>query len=327
MTDKYTLTMKIYYGIANDNIDVTNVCLQRLTCNDAIEIPSGDATRSVYFTDPLDGVHKFIIIVTDDDNVTAYDEFTNIKINLVDNTITTTNEHYISIDINDRLSTIHSKLQMKHHQCHVSRAKTQLQYGGLNEEMPEQKMSIRYLTGNEKVLEIGGNLGRNSMVIASILKNDANLVTLECDPEIANQLTENRDLNNLKFHIESSALSNRKLIQLEWDTMPSESLIEGYKWVNTITLENLKTKYDIEFDTLVLDCEGAFYYILMDMPDILNNINLIIMENDYYELSHKTYIDDVLIKNNFIRVYVEGGGWGPCIHNFFEVWKKFSDTI
>ena len=56
--------MKIYYGIANNNIDVTNVCLQRLTCNDAIEIPSGDATRSVYFTNPLDGVHKFIIIVT-----------------------------------------------------------------------------------------------------------------------------------------------------------------------------------------------------------------------------------------------------------------------
>lgn len=326
MIDEYDLIMKIYYGIANDNIDVTDICLQRLTCNDTIEIPSGDKNRAGYFTDPLGGVHKFIIIITDDDNVIAYDEFTNVKINLVDNTITTTNEHYINAGVNDRLSNIHSKLQMKHHQCHVSRTKTQIQYGGLNEEIPEQKMAIRYLTGNEKVLEIGGNIGRNSMVIASILKNDANLVTLECDTEIAKQLTENRDFNNLKFHIESSALSNRKLIQLEWDTMPSETLIEGYKWVNTITLENLKTKYDIAFDTLVLDCEGAFYYILMDMPDILNNINLIIMENDYHELSHKTYIDDALIKNNFIRVYVESGGWGPCTHNFFEVWKKKAET-
>ena len=163
------------------------------------------------------------------------------------------------------------------------------------------------------------------MVIASILQNDTNLVTLECDSGISNQLTENRDLNNLKFHIESSALSNRKLIQRGWDTIPSETLIEGYNWVNTITLENLKTKYDIEFDTLVLDCEGAFYYILMDMPEILNNINLIIMENDYWDMSHKTYIDDVLIKNDFSRVYVESGGWGPCTHNFFEVWKKNDD--
>ena len=224
-----------------------------------------------------------------------------------DNTVTTLNYN----DIDCMLAQIHSHLKMKH--------------GKLNDEVPEQKMAVRYLTGNEKVLEIGGNMGRNSLVIASILENDTNLVTLECDSYVANQLTENRDLNDLKFHIESSALSNRKLIQLGWDTMPSETLINGYKWVNTITLENLKTKYNIDFDTLVLDCEGAFYYILMDMPDILNNIKLIMMENDYHEISHKTYIDDVLIKNDFRRVYVEGGGWGPCAHNFFEVWKRNDD--
>ena len=304
--------MKIYYGIANDNIDVTHVCLQRLIRNNAIEIPSGDGNRASYFTDPLDGVHKFIIILNDDDTIIAYDEFTNIKINLVDNTITTTNEHVINSVIHDRLTEIHSKLHMKH--------------GSLNEELPEQKMAVRYLTGNEKVLEIGGNTGRNSMVIASILQNDTNLVTLECDSDIAIQLTENRDLNNLKFHIESSALSNRKLIQLGWDTMPSETLLEGYKWVDTITLENLKTKYDIKFDTLVLDCEGAFYYILMDMPEILNDIKLIIMENDYHDISHKTYIDEILSKNDFRRDYVEGGGWGPCFNNFFEVWKK-NDSV
>ena len=87
-------------------------------------------------------------------------------------------------------------------------------------------------------------------------------------------------------------------------------------------MNNLKNKYNIEFDTLVLDCEGAFYYILMDMPDILNNINLIIMENDYWDLNKKQYIDTILIQNNFYRDYVEGGGWGPCYNNFFEVWKK-----
>jgi FkbM family methyltransferase len=104
---------------------------------------------------------------------------------------------------------------------------------------------------------------------------------------IANQLTENRDLNNFNFHIENSALSNRKLIQRGWDTMPSDTLLEGYSWVNTISLDNLKTKYNIEFDTLMLDCEGAFYYILMDMPEILNNIKLIIMENDYIDITKK----------------------------------------
>ncbi len=58
------------------------------------------------------------------------------------------------------------------------------------------------------------------------------------------------------------------------------------------------------------------------MPEILNNINLIIMENDYHDISHKQYIDNVLKLNNFYVDYVESGGWGPCYNNFFEVWKK-----
>ena len=41
-------------------------------------------------------------------------------------------------------------------------------------------MVVRYLKGNERVLEIGGNIGRNSLVISSILgKNSENLVVLE----------------------------------------------------------------------------------------------------------------------------------------------------
>jgi len=58
---------------------------------------------------------------------------------------------------------------------------------------------------------------------------------------------------------------------------------------------------------------------VIDMPEILNNINLIIMENDYQDISHKKNVDDILIKNNFYRDYVEPIGW--C-ENFFEVWKK-----
>jgi len=60
----------------------------------------------------------------------------------------------------------------------------------------------------------------------------------------------------------------------------------------------------------------------MDIPEILDNINLIIMENDYHEISKKEYVDEILRKNNFYRIYIEGGGWGPCTDNFYEVWKK-----
>ena len=297
--------MKIYYGITNNLIDVTSLCLSKLIKNNIITIPYGDENRANHFTDPLIGVNK-VIIIENNGIITEYDEYLQIKINTLNNTIYTTNEN----NINSIIHNIHSTLKINH--------------GNFNEELPEQKMVVRYLTGNEKVLEIGGNIGRNSLVIASILKNDKNLVTLESDENIAKQLIENRNLNHFNFHIENSALSNRKLIQQGWDTIPSDTLQPGYKWVNIITFDNLKTKYNIEFDTLVLDCEGAFYYILMDMPEILNNINLIIMENDYWDISKKNYIDEILIKHKFFTDYTESGGWGPCYNNFFEVWKKNS---
>ena len=295
--------MKIYYGIINNLVDVTNICITKLTINNIITIPYGDVNRANYFTDHLPGIHKKIFI-ENNDSVGEYDEFTQVNINLLNNTINTTNE----IVINNKLENIHSKLKINN--------------GSFKEELPEQKMVVRYLTGNEKVLEIGGNIGRNSLVISSILKNNNYLVTLESNINIAEQLIENRNLNNFNFHIECSALSNRKLIQKGWETIPSETLNEGYCWVDTITLKALKTKYNIDFDTLILDCEGAFYYILMDMPEILENINLIIMENDYNDMYKKIFIDKILQNNDFQIDYVESGGWGPCYNNFYEVWKK-----
>ena len=294
--------MKITYGIKDHVIDVTEICKELLlTKNNIIVIPYGDCNRAKHFTDPYFGIKKKIFIEIDG-IISEYEDHTGIAINIINNSINTI------VDVRRKIENIHSKLK--------------LNYGTLEDELPEQKMIVRYLKGHEKVLEIGGNIGRSSLVIASILENTNNLLTLESDENISKQLIENRKSNNMKFHIECSALSKRKLIQKDWDSKPSETLEPGFKWVNTITLEQLKMKYNINFDTLVLDCEGAFYYILMDMPEILDNINLIIMENDYHNFEHKLYIDNILIKNNFYVDYTESGGWGPCYNNFFETWKK-----
>jgi FkbM family methyltransferase len=298
--------MYILYGISKfQAIDVTELCISRKTSKNIINIPSGDCERANIFTDPYVGILKKIFIIFNDIQcIKEFDHTVEININLSDYTI----DSFSIIDIDNRLSAIHSKLQ--------------LNYGTFLDELPEQKMVLRSLSGKEKILELGSNIGRNSLVMASILENSENLVTLESDTEISERLKDNRDINNFKFHVENAALSNRKLIQQGWSTIPSEILIEGYKPVNTISLVDLQNKYKIDFDTLVIDCEGAFYYILMDMPEILNNINLIIMENDYIDPMCKLYVDDVFKSNDFYRYYVESGGWGPCYHNFYEIWKK-----
>ena len=267
----------------------------RLFKDNNIIIPSGDVNRASYFSDPLFCTHKSIF-VTNYDVTIEYNEEYRIKINTIHNTVQA-----------NRLCDIHNRLQIR--------------YGGFNEELPEQQMVFNYLQGNEKVLEIGSNIGRNTLVIASLLDSN-NFVTLESDKDIANQLLENKQLNNMNFHIENTALSKRSLIQKGWDTIESDVVLPGYKKVDTITWEQLNNKYNIPFDTLVLDCEGAFYYILMDMPEILTHINLIIMENDYCDLSKKNYIDNILKQNNFHVEYSQEGGWGPCANYFFQVWKR-----
>ena len=301
--------MKILYGLSEKMIDVTEICYDKLKYGNSIIIPDGDTNRAKYFSDPMYGFLKKIFILDNNNLFNEYNHDIKVIINLQNNEIKTININDENLYVNNKISHIHSELNIK--------------YGSFNEELPEQKMAVRYLTGVEKVLEIGGNIGRNSLVIGYLLRNNINnFVSLECDNDIANQLRENRDINNMNFHIEQSALSKRNLIQRGWDTFVSDIVPNGYKKANTITLEGLQLKYNIEFDTLVLDCEGAFYYILMDMPEILNSINLIIMENDYHDISHKNYIDNILKEHNFYVDYCEEGGWGPCYSNFFEVWKR-----
>jgi len=317
------LSIDIKYGSLYKTIDITQFVLDNCKTENYIYIPAGDVIRASIFGDPLPGILKsiFVIekesktvkdihIIKDTDvliidlcNLIMYKELSSIPFELKLN--------FGLIYNVDKLIKLHNKLQIRH--------------GDFNSELPEQMMAINYITGNEKVLEIGGNIGRNSLIISSLIKDSKNLVTLESDSEIALKLIENRDINNLHFHIENCALSKRKLIQKDWNTIVSDELLPGYKKVNTITLKELNDKYNIEFDTLVLDCEGAFYYILLDMPELLNNIKLIIMENDYRNYDHKLYIDNKLREENFEVVYSHFGGWDntcPCYNNFFETWKK-----
>jgi FkbM family methyltransferase len=357
-------TKTFYYGTPQNFLNVTDIVMNDLLSNDVIHIPSGDLSRTYYFTDPVYGVHKSFKIVDrrlpavdqrlstvesiNEKNIEMiFDHTKNVYIDLI------TNDIYTDENVPDRVKMLcdrsmeysaenntKSKQKLYHRLKTDVHSKLKLNFGSFNDELPEQLLSLKYLTGDEKVLEFGGNIGRNSLVIAHVLskrldknsnKNSQNsqnsqnfidFVTLECDPRSAEKLKINRDLNSFNFHIETSALSKRNLLQRGWNTIASDVPVAGYEKVNTITLEELNRKYNIHFDTLVIDCEGAFYHILVDMPEILDTIKLIIVENDYRNKNHKIYVDGVFKKNGFRLVYIESGGWGHFYNNFYEVWKK-----
>jgi len=214
-----------------------------------------------------------------------------------------------------------------------------LLHGSFTEEFVEQNLSVKYIKPDDVVLEIGGNMGRNALVISSIVNNEKHFVTMEPNLHFYEKLKENRDINKKHFNIENSALSTTPILFYDSLTVSLTNIEEKFPiskdhLINNknsfnecpiITYLELENKYNLSFNTLVIDCEGAFYYILKDMPYILSKINLIIMENDYENKTHYDFIKTTLLQNNFICVEslpLPGCPWpAPCKDNFYEVWK------
>ena len=71
--------------------------------------------------------------------------------------------------------------------------------GDFKLEYDEQLMSIKFIKPKARVLEIGANIGRNTLVISSLLESSENLITLETDPISADFLTKNSDKNSKAY--------------------------------------------------------------------------------------------------------------------------------
>ena len=307
--------MEIYYGIENNYKEVTYIAFTKCYKEGKLIIPDNDGKRSYIFGDPLYGIVKHILINdTKTGNEYIYDIFSKINIKIKDN-----------IDIenikNNYLEKIKNKSISPEIRLDMIQQLICIDFGNKYE---EQLMSVMFLDENATVLELGGNLGRNSCVIATLLNDNRRLVTLECSEEISKKLIHNRDINNLNFNVEVSALSKVSLSFRKKDsrTIVSDEIIEGYNKVNTITFDELKEKYKLNFDTLVVDCEGGLYQILVDEPNLLENIKLVIIINEFLDIGHKRFVDSMFDKYGLKIVYEKCGGWGHFYDCFYQVFKK-----
>ncbi len=309
--------LTVEYGVEGSYNNVTELAVESCVEDNILTIPPGDGVRAALFGDPVWGVEKYVRITLD-----GYVSIYSAKQEGVVSLPATYSKvkkscdrswYKLNLDPEQRLAMIHKHLRLTH--------------GNFRDEYPEQLMTMKYLPRDAKVLELGSNIGRNTLVIATILHDQRNLVTLECNADTCKILETNRKINQYEFQIENAALSYRPLIIRGWDSIPDDTdtkCRDGYTSIPCITFQDLEKKYSIKFDTLVADCEGALYYIFKDYPDMLDNMKLIIMENDYHNFAHKQEVDGVLQKKGFVREYVHGGGFGPCTNCFYEVWKKSS---
>ena len=201
----------------------------------------------------------------------------------------------------------------------------------LQREIPEQLMILKNLSPDSTVLELGGSFGRASCIINSILKNKQNHVVVEPNLSQSQVLQQNRDKNSFKFKIENSVISRVPLYSKNWLTYTTK--VDGSVQVPIMTVVDLKQKYGMKFDALVIDNEGNFTQNLKDFPDILDGIKYLQIEHDFnteddYRYFIKTmYGNNFKLKDRFMKEDENGPGmnWSDGLKTdpiFVSVWTR-----
>jgi FkbM family methyltransferase len=219
------------------------------------------------------------------------------------------------------LAAIHAGLDM---QNLTNTAATTAQI--MAEELPEQMLIARAVHPCARVLEIGGNIGRSTCVIASLLDDSSKLVVLESDPVSVASLYRNRVVNKLQYHVEAAALSERPLMQRGWNTadVPAGGVLPaGWTPVHTITYAQLCDRYGPGFyDTVVADCEGALTAICRDTPAFFRGVHTVVLENDFTNPGDKEVVDAAMRAAGLQVAVTQAGGWGLHAAEFFQVWMR-----
>lgn len=313
-----------YYGIEGNYANITKNVFTKCLKDGWINIPGDDDRRSILFGDPMFGVHKHIKVIEENkSNIYSSNEEIRIKVDPLESL---PNSYLPFEQRKEWWRESGSKIEDPNERLIQLQNRLRLSCEDFVEEFPEQLMITKFLDPSDKVLEIGANIGRSSCIIASILNDDKNFVTLECHPNIVEKTKRSRDLNGFTFQIEPSALSKRSMIQKGIFTYVYDELVgprptpNGYMKVKTTSWNEFKTKYPIDFNVLVADCEGSLYHIIKDEDTFLDGFNKVIMENDYRTMEEYEFVRDQLMKRGLRNVFRQKGGWGCCYSFFYEVW-------
>lgn len=169
----------------------------------------------------------------------------------------------------------------------------------------------------QTVVDIGGHIGTFTLFAAYKAKH-ATIITLEPDPKNREILTQNIFANGLlpRVKVERSALGSGEPITLY--TFPEDpggnSMFRNHEGgvpvtVETITLKGLFDRHNIRVcDYLKIDCEGAEYEALYQLPEEeLKHIRMIGLE--YHHFS-----DDPRHTASELQAYLEKHGFQVVRH-------------
>lgn len=182
-------------------------------------------------------------------------------------------------------------------------------------ERDEQLQAQQYIRPTATVLELGARYGTVTSVISKKLTNPMRLVAVEPDERVWHTLERNLVINGCSCRLIKGVISRKPIILVEQNSYggygtssaPAETSI-----IAQFTLEEIESKYDLRFDTLVADCEGFLEVFMDENPVLYDQLTMILFEKD---CPHKCNYDKIIAT-------LRAKGFRQLVAGFHEVWER-----
>lgn len=136
----------------------------------------------------------------------------------------------------------------------------------------DEASSIDMLDRDSCVLELGACIGVVSTLINKRISNPQNHVALEANPQLIEHLNKVKQDNGCEFKIVNAFLSAYPNNTKDFSIHPNHimggrlGIFSGFEQIKCqgITMQQLQEKFDLTFDTIVMDIENGEYELYYD---------------------------------------------------------------
>ncbi|MCB0532407.1 MAG: FkbM family methyltransferase [Lewinellaceae bacterium] len=149
-------------------------------------------------------------------------------------------------------------------------------------EKHERRYLKKYVHPESSILELGGCIGIVACVANSLLRHPKRHVVVEANPELVPYIERNKQHTGSAFAIENCMVSD----QAENDFYIGPSIGESSARRKSLkkisvpgrTIAQLEQKHQLQFDTLIIDIEGAELDFFRENKTWLRRLNTVILE-------------------------------------------------
>jgi len=199
-------------------------------------------------------------------------------------------------------------------------------------EKEEISLLLRHLSPKATVLDLGASLGILSCVIGKRLEDSSKMVCVEANPNLIEDLKNNRNINNLKFTVIHGAASSRNFevefnfngLSLSGSIAKKKHLLLNEKaWgeyksvkLQTITPMDVESQTGLKFNALSCDIEGEELRLLPEMIEYFKNFDVLVVEFHAFAQNSGTYNYTISDIHNMYSKYfqIEKFGNTTCFY-------------